>query len=167
MRTWIELFTALGYGAASAWLPVLNTEVFLTAAIATRIGSPFVLAASVGTGLAIGKMAMFHAVRAGRRLPALARADRRPAPPAGTWRARWVTWSRHAAHLVEDPRWGLPIMFASASSGVPPLYLTTVLAGASRMRFTGFALTAWAGMLVRYLVIAAVLTGVLDLTVFG
>lgn len=161
MRGWLEILATLAYGIASAWVPVLNSEVFLAAGLAAKLAHPVWLVAALATGLAVGKGSMFVAVRAGKRIPAIERwRERSAAKPREGWAAKWRAWVARAVTWVEDPRWGLPMIALSAATGVPPLYATTLAAGATRMNLVGFSIACWVGLVLRYGVLAAVGLGI-------
>lgn len=161
MRGWLEILATLAYGVASAWIPVLNSEVFLAAGLAARLAHPAWLVTALSTGLALGKGSMFWAVRAGKRIPAIERwRERSATTPREGWAATWRAWVARAVAWVEDPRWGLGMIALSAATGVPPLYATTLAAGTTRMNLWGFTLACWVGLAIRYGVLAAIGLGI-------
>ena len=67
-----------------------------------------------------------------------------PARP-GRVRATLREWGRRGLELLDRPWLGGGVILASAAVGVPPLAVTTVAAGLSRMRTALFAVTVLVG----------------------
>ena len=155
---------SLLFGVASGVIPVINAEAYLiaTAGISTP-PTAVAVALAVGLGQTAGKILVFLAARRGSALRLPRRHRRRAelvdraAPPdpdllpdpgesaAGRVRARLRDWGRRGLKLLDRPVLGGGVILVSAAVGVPPLAVTTVAAGLSRMRLLIFGLTALAG----------------------
>ncbi|CAI9410260.1 MULTISPECIES: VTT domain-containing protein [Aestuariimicrobium] len=150
---WLEVISSIGYGVLSSIVPVFHTEAFIVAAAASNLLGPVELSVGLAIGHTIGKQVMFLAVRHGKKLPWLNRGE--PVQvPAGSWRARWRRWSARTARLVENPRWGMPILFVSSATGAPPVYGVVLVAGTTAMNFWAFSLVMLVGFFVRCIVLA-------------
>lgn len=162
---WWQLLLAFGYGVFGSIVPVVNGEALIVAALATGLIGPVAVGLGLGLGQGLGKAILFQAVRQGRRLPFIssraARPDR-PAPQPGTWRFRWSRLLAWGVRLVEHHRWGPIGVFLSGSLSLPPNYATTLLAATTRINFVVFAIFMTAGFTARYIVLALLLSGVLD-----
>ncbi len=153
---------SLAWGAGSALVPVLNAETYVVAAQVARPADPGIgltMAAAVATGQAVGKVVLFLASRRGVQLAFLRRRRRSTGGTAPTgrnrqWRQQVDVVIKKLLALVSSPRWGIPIVGLAAVFGIPPIYAVALIAGASRMRLAWFALTVWAGRVVRFLVLA-------------
>lgn len=158
---WWQLLLALGYGIFGSVVPVVNGEAFIVAALATKLIGPVEVGLVLGLGQGIGKMILFQLVRQGRRLPLLQRGGGRRDPEPGSWRARWAKAVAWGTRLVEDPKWGPLGCFLSGSVSLPPNYATTVLAATTRVNFAVFSVFLTLGYLLRYVVIALAVSGLL------
>lgn len=150
---WVEVGSSIGYGILSSIVPLFHTEAFIVAAVGAKVLGPIELSIGLAIGHAIGKQIMFLAVRHGKKLPWINQRGEKDVDP-GSWRGRWRRWSTRTAHLVEDPRWGYPILFVSAATGLPPVYATVLFAGATTMNFWGFSIVMLVGFFVRCLALA-------------
>ncbi|GAA2184444.1 hypothetical protein GCM10009785_32390 [Brooklawnia cerclae] len=161
---WWQLLVALAYATLGSVIPVLNSEAFIVASLATGLIDPWSLGLGLGVGQGAGKMILFLAVRQGRRLPWLRSSAgiARPTPEPGTLRARWRALVRRLDAVVEHPRWGPLGLFMSGSVSLPPNYATTLLAATTRIRFPVFAASMSLGLIARSLVISLALAGVFD-----
>ena len=63
-------------------------------------------------------------------------------------------WNDRAAHIVETPRWGMPLLFFSATTGIPPVYLVVIYAATTKMNFWRFSLWVTLGFFIRCYVLA-------------
>lgn len=169
---------ALVYGVVGAVVPVANAEAYAVAAGALHPAGSVASILGLTVGQGIGKMAMFWGVRRGKDLPFFH--PRRPDEAAGDGeitdgaltdgeaparreadlgpvRRWWSRTVRVSLRLVGDTRAGLPLVFAAAVIGFPPLYPVVLVAGASPIpgwsfglvmslgRGLRFALLAWGG----------------------
>ncbi len=126
-----------GLTVVSAIVPWVNAEVIVASlpAVAETPVALAVLVVVATIGQMAGKCVVYWTARRGTRTPSAAvqgRIDR--------WRR---PFERHA--------WA-PAAFVLLSSivGLPPFYLTTMLAGAVRMNFTLFLVAGTTGRLVRF-----------------
>ncbi|MGJ6979344.1 VTT domain-containing protein [Aestuariimicrobium soli] len=150
---WVEVASSIGYGILSSIVPIFHTEAFIVAAVGSKVLGPIELSIGLAIGHAIGKQMMFQAVRRGRNLPWMRKHTEKEVDP-DSWRAKWRRWSTKTAHLVENPRWGYPILFVSAATGIPPVYATVLFAGATKMSFWGFSAVMLVGFFIRCLALA-------------
>lgn len=141
----IAVASALGLGAASAVMPLVNAEA--VAAVIAAI-SPMPLAVicgiALGAGQTAGKVVIYEAARAGRRR--LAAHVGPPDRPPGRM-------ARAGAKLLAllDGRWQcVGIVLLSAVVGLPPLLATAVAAGAVQMRRLDFVLCCLLGRSARF-----------------
>jgi len=154
------LLTSIGYGVLSAVVPVASAEAYVVASQVSRAAGPIAVALGLAVGQTIGKVLLFYGVRRGkdaRRRHQRSSTGRRPVGPART-RLRAVVHLLLA--LVEQKRWGLPITFAAAVVGLPPLYAVALLAGATRMRLGYFAGVVLTGRAMRFVLMAYGVGGV-------
>ncbi len=154
---------SLLFGVGSAFVPVMNAETYLTATAATvDAGTAVAVAVAVGIGQTAGKSVVFLAARRGRtlRMPWQRRPPPAPVPdgadaaPASGGRFGWLREAgRRGLALMDRPLPGTGIVLVSSSVGVPPLALTSIAAGLSRMRLLIFAVTVLAGRTVWFLAV--------------
>ncbi|MGA4507344.1 VTT domain-containing protein [Propionibacteriaceae bacterium G1746] len=161
-RFWVELVSAIGYGMLSAIIPVFHSEAFIVAGAATKVLGAFPMSLGLAIGMTAGKMAMFWAVRHGKELRWFKRPSTADVEP-GTWRARWRALGTRAAHLLDHPVWGKPVLLVSAMSGIPPFYPLVFVAGAGRINAWTFAALTLLGFFVRNFVLALATLGVVSL----
>jgi membrane protein DedA with SNARE-associated domain len=154
---------SLLFGLGSAFVPVMNAETYLTATAATvDAGTAVAVAVVVGVGQTVGKSVVFLAARRGRTLRMPWRRSR-PVPvedagadagPAPAGLGGWLrTAGRRGLALMDRPLPGTGVVLVSSSVGVPPLALTAVAAGLSRMRLAIFAVTVLGGRTVWFLAV--------------
>jgi membrane protein YqaA with SNARE-associated domain len=129
------------YCVASGFIPVLNAEVFLVgvASIAPR-ESLAAVAALAAVGQMVAKAGMYLG---GRGVVALPKGKRHE--DLARWQARVERWrSKDLLILV------------SASVGLPPLFVMSVLAGTLKFPFVRFLVAGFLGRLVRFGAIVAI-----------
>ncbi len=129
------------YCVASGFIPVVNAELFLVgvAALAPREVLPAV-AALAAAGQMVAKCGMYLG---GRGVVALPKGKRHE--DVARWQARAERWrSKDLLVLV------------SASVGLPPFFVTSILAGSLRLPFGRFLVAGYLGRLLRFGVIVAV-----------
>ena len=135
----LMLVSALGYGVASAVIPVLNAEVYLVAAgamVSRALRLPLVAVFTVGTMIGKGAMYAGASALAERATPTVrAHAD------------------RAAALLRRHPVAAWPIVCLSALVGLPPFYAITIAAGVVRLGLIPFVLVGGIGRFVRFMLI--------------
>ncbi|HET8540571.1 MAG TPA: VTT domain-containing protein [Anaeromyxobacter sp.] len=129
------------YCVASGFIPVVNAELFLVgiAALAPRETLPAV-AALAAAGQMVAKCGMYLGGRGVVRLPKGKRHE-----DILRWQARVERW-RSKDLLV----------LLSAAVGLPPFFVTSILAGTLRFPFVRFLLAGYLGRLLRFGAIVAV-----------
>jgi membrane protein YqaA with SNARE-associated domain len=136
----LALLLGLGVGVGSALLPVVNAEAYglvAGAAVAPIVAGLLALALAIGqTG---GKLVLFEAgLRGSDRMAA-----RRE-------KARGNRWAERVRGWLSGPVSGPVTVLAAASSGLPPLAVVSVVAGASGQRRTTFAACCLLGRTARF-----------------
>jgi membrane protein YqaA with SNARE-associated domain len=121
----------------SALLPWVNCELLLLS-LAALVGSPrelvcLVLLTSIGQ--MTGKCALYWAGRGTMRFR-----GSRVSRTTASWRERFERSSSRP----------LTFVFVSSALGIPPFYVTTILAGAIRLQFGRFVGVGLCGRLVRF-----------------
>lgn len=175
------LLATLAVGAVSAVSPVTPVEPYLVALTATTSYHPLPLGIAAALGQTGPKVAMFLATRGVIHSPRLNRwlakrtatrptVDGRPQPgrvrravssiaarlPQGL-RVRlkvWFDWVAREHRRLYEPAFLVPTLFASAIVGIPPLLVTTVLAGGTKMRAVVFAAVCFVGRSIRFAALA-------------
>lgn len=139
----IGVALALATGVASAVVPVINAELYAVAAASRSSTVTTVLVVlALAAGQTVGKLLLFHAARrGGGRLGRWA--DRHASPAVGRRAAR-------IRQALGSRRTGAPLVFASATLGVPPLAAVSLAAGASGQRSRDFALLCLTGRAARF-----------------
>jgi membrane protein YqaA with SNARE-associated domain len=134
---------AAAIGVVSALLPIVNAEAYaLLAAARTRGVGAVAVVAALAAGQTVGKLLLFQSARQGSgRLHA--RLCRR-----GDGRA--ARWHDRVCSLMTRRRTGLPTVMASATVGLPPLALVSLVAGASAQRRWEFGTVCLLGRSVRF-----------------
>jgi membrane protein YqaA with SNARE-associated domain len=144
-----ELLALLLLGIASAVVPIINIEAYLSvrAAVAS-VDAVWVMSLVAAVGQMIGKIAWYYLGASSRRWEWVRRRADKPKNAARleTWRAR----------THERPVFTGAVVFVSAFTGFPPFAVLSVLAGQLRMSLTLFLTLGLAG---RWLRFAAVLGG--------
>jgi membrane protein YqaA with SNARE-associated domain len=126
----------------SALLPLVNAELYLVAVGAlVPVALLPVLAVLAAAGQMAGKLLFFAAARGAGRLSSDAGRQR-----LERWRTRLARWRGAEPALV----------FVSASLGLPPLAVVSVVAGLIGMRARVFLLMGFAGRVLRFGVVLAV-----------
>jgi membrane protein YqaA with SNARE-associated domain len=137
------LLSLFALALVSAIVPWVNGELVLLAfaapATSTLDLARIVIAATAGQ--VAGKSALYWLARRARLLPP---------PKVAAAIARWRD------RAVRRPLAGLATMFASATFGVPPLYLTTLVAGSLMIEFGAFLSVIVCGRLLHFGAIAFV-----------
>jgi membrane protein YqaA with SNARE-associated domain len=145
--------TSVGLGFASALVPVLNIEAYLVGvAAATADGGPLaVLGATLGQ--TVGKVVLFVGARRGMRIGRERHRPRRSARPPGRWRRRLAVWSERGLALLDRPWPAAGVVLTSASVGIPPLAVTSIVAGTRRTPLPVFLACCLVGRLARFVAI--------------
>jgi membrane protein YqaA with SNARE-associated domain len=146
---------ALGFGVASALLPVvLNAELYV-AGMAALLGPRELLIAVlclVG-GTVGGKAIAFELIRRGSTRWRVTRAVERGKPTHRV--TRWLRrWGDRLLHLLSHRYLGSGTVLASSLVSVPPLAVVTVLAAASRQPLWLFLVMVALGRTVQFLALA-------------
>lgn len=132
-----------------AVVPVFNAEAYLLVAAGTMTTPPVLLALAAATGQVLGKMLFYLLGYGAVRSPWL---QRRAAS-----KGRFVEVMRGVSQWCDVHRGrALAVVAVSATLGLPPIAATSVLAGTLRMRWWVFALTAWVGRFLRFLLVLRV-----------
>lgn len=142
----MELLATFAFCLAGAVVWVMNAEAYLLVAAATLDTPPVLLALAAATGQVIGKMVFYLLGLGAVRSTWLQR--------RAVTKGRLVEWMRWLSEwCAEHPTRAFAVVAMSAVVGMPPIAATSVLAGTLRMRWWIFALTAWAGRFVRFLLV--------------
>jgi membrane protein YqaA with SNARE-associated domain len=158
-----EFFASLGYGVLSSFVPLFNAELYVVATQALGITAEITAAIGVAVGQTIGKVCIVLGLRHGTRLPFLqrritaltGRASGQPdRKPPGRLRLAYRRWSARLLDLIGDSRWGVPIVFVSGATGLPPILTVQFLVPATTMRTWVFALAMFLGRCVLFLAVA-------------
>lgn len=148
------LLGSLGYGVASAFIPILNAEAFVVAAAAGGARLAVLGVAGVSVGQAVGKVAIFLLVRKGVHHRFLRERAPRAAPVRSGWRLRLRTWSDRLLVHLDRPLVGGLVVLTSAAGGIPPLAVVAVMAGLRRTPLPVFVAGVLVGRLARFAVLA-------------
>ncbi|MER7892867.1 VTT domain-containing protein [Micromonospora sp. NPDC094482] len=146
----MEAAAALGYGFASALVPVVNAEAY--AVVAGQPGGYAVIAViALAVGQTVGKVLLLEAARreTGRLARRLARRNQ-----SGRVAARAARWAEPVRRWLSHRRTGLPTVLLSASVGVPPLALVSIAAGTAGLRHWEFAIACLLGRVARFAILA-------------
>lgn len=134
--------------AASALVPLINTEAYLLGATSTVDDVWWLLALVAAAGQTLGKLVLFLAARGAIRVSWLTRRKHQSGPPDG----RAVRWM----NAVRVHRSGqVALVATSAVLGLPPLLATSVLAGTTTMRASLFAVICLGGRWARFCLLLA------------
>lgn len=127
----------------SGLIPVINAEIYLIAVLALA-GSP-ALAVTVTLLAALGQMVakvlLFFSAQGVLSLP------------LGRYQAKLERARGRVERWKQKP---LLVTFASASLGLPPFYVVSLLAGALEIRFWPFITVGFAGRVLRFGVVALI-----------
>lgn len=134
---WYQVLSAFAFGVASSLVPVLNSELFVVGALGSRLLGPLEVALGLALGHGVGKQVMFVGIRKGSNSRWIKHKEPKPVA-VGSWRWRLRRWNDQAAHIVETPRRGMPLLFFSAITGIPPVYLVVIYAATTKMNFWWF-----------------------------
>lgn len=135
-------FSTFGFGVASALLPVLNVEVYLSALAAAEPVDVWMIAVAAALGQMLGKIVYYYLGRSSLSWAWVRRKTDKPAFQDAL--ARWQA-------KVEGRPWvAAGFVLLSASVGIPPLAIVSVLAGTLRMSLTMFVVVGFVGRLARF-----------------
>lgn len=150
MSSLAEAVVALGYGLASALVPIVNAEAYAVVA-GHRGGHALIAVLALGLGQTAGKLLLFEAARhgTGRLAQKLAQRHR-----SGRAAARAARWAGPIRRWLSRRRTALPTVLVSATLGVPPLAVVSVAAGTAGLRRWEFAGSCLLGRLIRFALLA-------------
>ncbi|WP_405425813.1 VTT domain-containing protein [Micromonospora sp. NBC_00617] len=146
MSSLAEAVVALGYGLASALVPVVNAEAYVV--VAGHRGGPVVVAVlALALGQTAGKLLLFESARRGT-----GRLARRLGRHSGSGRtaARAARWTGPIRRWLSRRRTAVPTVLVSAAVGVPPLAVVSVAAGTVGLRRWEFAVACLVGRVIRF-----------------
>ncbi|WP_327043084.1 VTT domain-containing protein [Micromonospora ureilytica] len=151
-----EAAVALGYGLASALVPVVNAEAYAVVA-GQRGGHALIAVVALALGQTAGKLLLFESARRGSGRLFRKVAQRRK---SGRAAARATRWTEPIRRWLSRRRTALPTVLVSAAVGVPPLAVVSLAAGTAGLRRWEFAGACLSGRVLRFalLVLPAVLT---------
>lgn len=152
MNEVLAVLTSVGYGFGSAFVPVINAEAYVGVA---ALSGPLLLLAivlAVGVGQTAGKVMLFEGARRGRRR--VRRTADQSQQRTGRVASFLRRWNTRLLRLLEDPRGGAATVLTSASLGVPPLAVVSIVAGTSTQRRSTFVVCCLVGRLLRFAVLA-------------
>jgi membrane protein YqaA with SNARE-associated domain len=153
------LGAAFAFGIGSALLPViLNAEVYVVGMGAFMPGSLLAFAIlCLGIGTVVGKAIVFELVRRGS---SRVRKTVERKPPRNRFTAAMRRVGDRLLMLLDRPYLGAATVLASSLTGVPPLAVVTILAGASRQPRSLFLLMVFIGRTSQFLALAFLVHGV-------
>jgi membrane protein YqaA with SNARE-associated domain len=145
----LEALIALGYGLASAMVPLVNAEAFAVVAGA-RGGHAGVTVLGLALGQTGGKLLLFESARraTGGLAGRVARRSR-----SGRDTARTARWAARIRRWLSRRRTGLPTVLVSAITGIPPLAAVSLAAGTAGLRRREFAAMCLLGRLIRFTIL--------------
>jgi membrane protein YqaA with SNARE-associated domain len=143
-----EALAAAGFGLASALVPVLNAEAYLAVSGVAAPATAVLVACALALGQTLGKVALYEAARHGGARAVGHRGARHRRPRFGVGLASRLT------ELLRRPWLGGVTVFVSASVGVPPLAVVSVLAGGAGVHRLVFVVGCLLGRTGRFLAIA-------------
>lgn len=160
------LWLAAGVGTLSALIPIVNAEVYLLAAIAIAASAHegWAIVAALTVGQILGKIVIFYLARWGKSIGERTWSSLRRPPKVRTRESRWShspvvqrvqAWSKRGLAMMDNPLGAAGILLVSASFGIPPLAITTAVAGAQRTPLWIFVVCTTAGRLIRFGAMAA------------
>jgi membrane protein YqaA with SNARE-associated domain len=138
---------AAAIGVVSALLPIVSAEAYVLLAAARAHGVAAVAAVlALAAGQTIGKLVLFQAARKG--------SGRLHARLCRRGQGRAARWHDRVCGLMTRRRTGLPTVLASATVGLPPLALVSLVAGASAQRRWEFGTVCLLGRAARFAALA-------------
>src|SRR5689334_7291993 len=153
-RVLAEFLVSVAYGVLSSLIPIFNSEIYI---VASQVGG-FAEEASTAIGCAIGqgigKAGHILALRRGGNSRLVRRMRDHPRKPAGKFRTRVRGWSDRMLGLLGNSRWGVGVVFLSASVYIPPLYPVTFAVAKTRMSVVAFGFAVIVGRMLLFLAIA-------------
>ncbi|MVA77404.1 hypothetical protein GC722_15445 [Auraticoccus sp. F435] len=150
---WAAL-TVLAVAFVSAFVPVLNIEAYVVLVAASGQLEPLVLALVASVGQVAGKYAWYEAGRSTTRWAWLQRRLERPS--ISTRLDRWALW------VATHRRWSVLVLISSASVGIPPFLVMSIVAGRLAVGRVLFLATGLGGRFLRFLVATGAVQQVLQ-----
>src|SRR4029450_6086696 len=150
----IEFLVSVGYGLLSSLVPIFNSEIYIVASQVGGFTEEVTTAVGCAVGQTIGKVGTVLALRQGRSSRLGRTVRERPRKPAGRVRTKLRAWSDRMMGLLDERRWGVPIVLLSACVGLPPLYAVSLAVPATKMSVTLFGAAVLLGRMVLFLAIA-------------
>nr|WTA69484.1 VTT domain-containing protein [Micromonospora sp. NBC_00855] len=141
-----EAVVALGYGVASALVPVVNAEAYAVVA-GQRAGHALVAVIALALGQTAGKLLLFESARRGSGRLARKVAKR---GKSGRPAARAARWTEPIRRWLSRRRTAVPTVLVSAAVGVPPLAVVSLAAGTAGIRRWEFAGACLSGRVIRF-----------------
>lgn len=155
--TWGLAVGMVVLGFASGLLPVVNAEAALVASVLAA-GSPWVVLVA---SLALGQSAAKVVIYSGSRAMTTRMSSRGETPILKRiMHPAWQLAQRHEAKVdrlratLQQPGPGTGLVAFSALFGIPPLALSSILAGAARFPLPAFCGACLVGHLLRFALIA-------------
>jgi len=144
-----SVVTALGFGVASALVPVVNAEAAVAGAgLTMSVGLAIVISVALAVGQTAGKVLIFEAARKGAKVRAAKRTT--PKKPCPAWQQRLL-------NLLEGRWQANSVVLLSAGVGLPPLAMVSIAAGAVQTRRCDFVVCCLLGRTVRFVVLVSAL----------
>jgi membrane protein YqaA with SNARE-associated domain len=150
---------AFAVGIGSALLPIfINAEIFVGSLGATVDSRLILVLAILSLVIAtvIGKAFVFQLARTGSRK---IRSTVERKPPRNRFFAQVRRLSDWLLTLLDRPYAGAITAFASSLTGIPPLAIVTIIAGASKQPMWLFLTMVFIGRMIQFLAIAFLLHG--------
>ncbi len=143
MNWFAEAALAIAIGVVSALVPLVNAEAYVLVAVArTNVAFSLAVALALAAGQTVGKLLLFEVARRG--------SGRLHARLCGRGEGRAERWRGRVCGLMARRRTGLPTVLASATVGLPPLALVSLVAGASEQRRFEFGAVCLVGRTARF-----------------
>ena len=150
---------AFAVGIGSALLPIfINAEIFV-GSLGAAVDSKLILVLAILSlviATVIGKAFVFQLARTGSRK---IRSTVERKPPRNRFFAKVRRLSDWLLTLLDRPYAGAITAFASSSTGIPPLAIVTIIAGASKQPMWLFLTMVFIGRMIQFLAIAFLLHG--------
>ena len=149
MESLASIVTALGFGVASALVPVVNAEAAVAGAgLTMSVGLAIAISMALAVGQTAGKVVIFEAARKGAKVRAAKK--KTPKKPTPEWQKRLLTRL--------DGRWQAnSVVLLSAGVGLPPLAVVSIAAGAVQSRRTDFVVCCLLGRTIRFMILVSAL----------
>ncbi len=130
------LASTLGMAIISAFIPIVNAELLTLGAVALAppaLDVPCILMVTLGQ--MIGKVVLFLGGRGSLRIP---------------WLMKSKKLEKAVDRVGEKAKFGAPVLFVSAVTGLPPFYLVSIACGVFRFSLPLFIVLGSAGRLIRF-----------------